>query len=218
MYRLLSRALDSQHSVSAKSLPCSSNGFHSDCAYRDDLRSRVGSKTPLGEYLSCLYETASFMIGSQSMMQLIIGAGITTAQPQKHAESNDIGNLLLNLLSLFSKYCPESFEDSNEAISEWLQLIICGGGKHSRDKHAKSSKNVFLVDKNNALLLLSVVKLSANFLWPTKEGNREELKNSVQPNVAAIRDSNSLCDFLFRCAKMCSDPDVCYSLSQVLIQ
>ena len=214
VYRLLSRALESPSSESVSSTTSSAarTGFHSNCVYRDDLRSRVGSKSALGEYMSGLYETSAFMVASRDTVQNLVRTGKAIAE----TEGNVLGGLILSIISMLSKYCPQSFEDSNEDLTNWLKLTIEG----SRRSRVGASKSDALPDKGAMLSLLSAIKLSAPYLWPvdvagsSPTNGRKSISKSLLKSTKTS-EKNDMCDALFNWCANCSDAAACYALSEV---
>lgn len=226
VYRLLGQALESPCSSDATRASSTNSSFHSNCAYRDDLRERVKSKSALGEYMSCLYETAAFMVASRDTVQSLLRAGMAVAG------DGDDAAVVLNLLSMLAKYCPQSFEGFEADIVTWLRVTVEADtvsrkGRVSpltsfrsnlftysnaakKPTRVRSSgvvvEHTDLADKASTLSLVSIVKLSAAFLWPLP-----------QLGCSNGSDTCELCDALLSWSRHCSDPEVCFALSEVCI-
>lgn len=75
---------------------------------REDLKQRLVSKSPLGEYIGTVFDFASGMTASTGMVQQLLGhlegQGISTAATS-----------CADLLALLAKYCPQV-----RGKGEWL--------------------------------------------------------------------------------------------------
>ena len=68
--------------------------------------------------MSCLYETAAFMVASRDTVQSLLRAGLAVAGDRERA------SFVLSLLSMLSKYCPQSFEGFEADIVNWLCVAV----------------------------------------------------------------------------------------------
>ena len=162
--------------------------------------------------MSGLYETAAFMVATRDTVQNLVCAGKSIAE----AETGMLGGLFLSLISMLSKYCPQSFEGSNQDLSGWLKFTIEG---HKRSRGGASRPDA-PADKNATLSLLSTVKLSASFLWPvcqveiSSSSGRKSISKPLSKK-SSVSDKNDLCDALFGWCTSCTEPTLCYALAEV---
>lgn len=211
VYRLLSQALESPATADIRR-----SAFHSNCASRDDLRSRVGTKTPLGEYMSCLFETAAFMVASRDTVQNLLQAGCI-AMLRDSRKTAPGGGLFLSLITILSKYCPQSFEGSSAHVQNWLSHSIQGSNDARRRSLSQSSR-FQLADKDSTLLLLTITKLSSAYIWREQLVDQASGRKTVPKTLrtdGAVEESSALCEALLGWCKTCSDSKACYALSEV---
>ena len=99
---------------------------------REDLKGRVDSKSPLGEYISKLYDAAGYLVVNENIIKYLLEHASTTSASAKHMKSS------LNsahLLCLLSKNVPKSFTRAADGLQNWLSMIT----KSSMNKNGPKS-------------------------------------------------------------------------------
>jgi hypothetical protein len=264
VYRLLGKALISPFTESANSAAVSSasarlfsevssrsssstpgnssaekKGFHQFIVQRDDLRARLGSKSPVGEYASCLFETAAFMVANRNTIMALLQCGTLfpsrlriedsrKGKPNHDRAVNSVEALILGLLTMLSKYCPQSFENCGDEIKDWLECTVSevsaapsdsrqlnrsriseSKGNDSIAEEYMAAKSVISIrDQASTEALLAIVRQTAAYIWDTLPERVKSDNKSKQNRVAdTALNSNNLCNSLFSWGARCSDPD-----------
>lgn len=183
--------------------------------FRDDIRARFGSKTPLGEYAGCLYEMSAFMIANRNTIQHLLKgvaslmARASAPESKKGRQDAAIANVelsALNALAMLAKYCPQSFEGAQDFIKDILDRIVGIDGdvkaSEATSKSTKRAKSEALEDANNDGLLviknrdllgqiLTIIKGTAPFLWPLDSAEAEQPEKPNQRRASHEPTSRS---------------------------
>lgn len=91
VFRLLHRSLSPEDSVTEAS------------AHREDLRQRLDSKSPLGEYAACLYDAASFKVANSGMVGSLLHYAVTPSPGGR----TELGTIAATLLIALAKHAPQ---------------------------------------------------------------------------------------------------------------
>lgn len=223
--------------------PPDRTGFHANIVYRDDVRARFGSKTPLGEYAGCLYEMSAFMVANRNTVQhLLMGvaslitrsAATDSKKTKQDATITNAELSILNVLSVLAKYCPQSYEGAHDLVNDLLDSVVgVEAEAKTVETAAKSSKKSksdstvapdateLLVIKNRDILsqLLTMIKGTAQYLWPLEVAQSDASEKPNQRRASqepAPRGSvdNKLCRALLDYGARCSETEACYALAE----
>ncbi len=111
IFRLLSRA--------AQPLDTAADALHG----RDDLRGRVDSKSPLGEYVGRLCDAAGYLVANEDIIAALVRHA-TEMPPENSA-------CIAALLAMLAKQVPRAFSASADPLEGWLATQVGLDKKHS---------------------------------------------------------------------------------------
>lgn len=107
----------------------SSDSIGDACAHRDDLRQRLDSKSPLGEYAACLYDAASHKMANEGA---VVGMLQYAVSPSSMDSEPDLQAVTSTLLTALAKHVPNAFCNTASMLEVWLR-------KCSERNHAYSA-------------------------------------------------------------------------------
>jgi hypothetical protein len=136
VFRLLLNSLSSTDSVGDA------------CAHRDDLRQRLDSKSPLGEYVACLYDAAGHKVANKGVVIDILNYMVSPSSADCGPELQAVTSTLLAALA---KHVPHAFKDAARLLEAWLSkcsddnresTTVVQGLMEKKDKDKKKGTNI----------------------------------------------------------------------------
>jgi sister chromatid cohesion protein PDS5 len=106
IYKLLARA--------AQPLDATSEVFKG----RDDVRSRVDSKSALGEFVGRLCDTAGYLIANEDIIDTLVNHASSLKPDSENAST------VASLLALMAKVAPKAFSVSADGMRDWLNTQL----------------------------------------------------------------------------------------------